>query len=54
MTPDEVEYAFTCPRCEEALVVNGPMRGALIEKGCVICGAAVTGADFSPEQPVDH
>lgn len=53
MTTDEVEYGFTCPRCEEGLVVNASMREALIEKGCVICGAAVTEADFSPEQTVD-
>ncbi|ELY25522.1 hypothetical protein G3I44_15545 [Halogeometricum borinquense] len=41
------EYTFTCPECDEALEVNGSMKDALIERGCVICGAGVTTDAFT-------
>lgn len=50
---DVVEYTFDCPRCEESLVVNGSMKAALIEKGCVICSADVTAAAFTERTPAD-
>ncbi len=53
MSSEADDYTFHCPQCGEGLSVNAAMRTALIEKGCVICGAAVTAAAFSPEQPVD-
>jgi hypothetical protein len=46
-TTVEEEFAFVCPECQESLEVNASMREVLIEKGCVICGAAVSGEDFS-------
>lgn len=44
---DEEEFIFTCPDCGESLEVNGAMKDALLEKGCVLCGSAVTADAFS-------
>lgn len=41
-------FEFVCPECAESLEVNGSMRDALLDRGCVICGASVSPADFSP------
>jgi endogenous inhibitor of DNA gyrase (YacG/DUF329 family) len=41
------EFTFVCPACEESMEVNGSMRDALIERGCVICGAPVVADAFS-------
>lgn len=43
----DTEYAFSCPECAESLRVNEAMQAVLLERGCVICGAAVTPDDFS-------
>lgn len=43
----EEEYVFVCPECGESLEVNGSMRDALLERGCVICGASVPPSAFS-------
>ncbi len=54
MSSKEVEeYTFVCPECTESLQVNGSMMDALVEKGCVICGAAVTAAAFTRASDVD-
>lgn len=42
----DVEYDFVCPECAEQLVVNESMKHALLEKGCVICGAELSDEDF--------
>jgi transcription elongation factor Elf1 len=42
--PDDT---FACPECDESISVNGSMRDALVENGCVVCGASVTNAVFS-------
>lgn len=47
---ERVEYTFVCPECDESLEVNDSMKAALVEKGCVICGASVTAEAFTPEQ----
>lgn len=48
MGSDESEgYTFVCPECEEQLALNEPMKETLIERGCVICGTAVTEAAFT-------
>jgi hypothetical protein len=44
---DGTDYTFVCPECAESMVVNGPMRDALIDNGCVICGSSVTDQSFS-------
>ena len=41
-------FTFVCPECEEDLEVNDRMKEALTEYGCVICGAAVSDAAFTP------
>ncbi|SEO69779.1 hypothetical protein SAMN05216388_101730 [Halorientalis persicus] len=41
------DYTFACPECDESISVNGSMRDALVENGCVVCGASVTNAVFS-------
>jgi DNA-directed RNA polymerase subunit RPC12/RpoP len=35
------EFEFVCSTCAQSIEVNGSMRAALIEHGCVICGADV-------------
>jgi ribosomal protein L37AE/L43A len=45
---EATEFSFRCPSCEESLTVNGPMRAALVERGCVVCGADLTPAAFTP------
>lgn len=44
---ETAEFSFRCPSCEESLTVNRPMRAALVERGCVVCGADLTAAAFS-------
>ena len=53
MDGDTAEYVFECPECGESLEVNGSMREALIEKGCVVCGAPLTPAAFSEVTSTD-
>jgi len=45
---ETVAFTFVCPACGESLEVNASMRDALIDKGCVICGTAVTSEAFNP------
>jgi len=47
---DAEQLSFVCPECEERIDVNRSMREALLEYGCVVCGAAVTTAAFSPRE----
>ena len=44
---ETAEFSFRCPSCEESLTVNGAMRAALVDRGCVVCGAELTAAAFS-------
>lgn len=44
---ERAEFVFLCPECDESLEVNDSMKAALVEKGCVICGASVTGEAFT-------
>mgnify|MGYP006294572297 CR=1 FL=1 len=44
---DTEAFTFVCPACGESLEVNASMKEVLIEKGCVICSAAVTAEAFS-------
>jgi hypothetical protein len=46
-------YHFLCPKCDESLEVNDSMKDTLIERGCVVCGAAVTAESFSKHSPPD-
>lgn len=47
------EYTFVCPECDESLQVNGAMKDALVENGCVICGTAVTAGAFTEASAAD-
>ena len=47
----EVTHTFGCPECGEDLEVNGPMKDALIENGCVLCGSIVTAEAFVCTSP---
>jgi hypothetical protein len=47
----EEGYTFVCPSCDENLEVNGSMKEALVERGCVICGATVTADAFAESDP---
>jgi predicted RNA-binding Zn-ribbon protein involved in translation (DUF1610 family) len=42
------EFEFVCPDCDERIIVNGVMRETLIENGCILCGASISGSDFRP------
>lgn len=50
---NEAEYSFVCPECEETLEVNDSMKDALLERGCVICGASVTADAFTEVTSAD-
>jgi predicted nucleic acid-binding Zn ribbon protein len=38
---------FRCPECAESVTVNEEMKDAMLEKGCIICGAALSATDFT-------
>jgi hypothetical protein len=37
---------FTCPECEESLAIDGSKQTALVENGCVVCGARLSESEF--------
>ncbi|WP_440770763.1 DUF7560 family zinc ribbon protein [Natronorubrum sp. DTA28] len=39
-------YEFTCPDCQRAIPVTGPMREATLSSGCPICGRSVADVHF--------
>ncbi|WP_199243725.1 MULTISPECIES: DUF7560 family zinc ribbon protein [Haloplanus] len=45
------ELTFHCPSCGESMAVNAPMREALLNHGCVVCGTAVPRSAFSTPEP---
>lgn len=42
-------FTFRCPDCGESMGVNASMREALLDYGCVICGAVLSSSAFHPE-----
>jgi predicted nucleic acid-binding Zn ribbon protein len=40
-------HTFVCPECRRSFEVDDAMREALLEAGCVVCGAPVVGADLT-------
>lgn len=43
------EYEFRCEECAEEIAVNDAMREALLDHGCVVCGAPATERAFTPQ-----
>ena len=43
-------YVFRCPDCAEEIELNEPMKAAIVESGCVICGASVTESAFAERE----
>lgn len=41
------EITFVCPECAERIEVNAAMREALVEYGCVVCGAEISAEEFA-------
>lgn len=50
---EEATHTFTCPECGESMRVNTPMRDALVDRGCVICGYSVTAEAFTETPSTD-
>jgi transcription initiation factor IIE alpha subunit len=50
---EQREYVFLCPECNESMRLDNSMRKALIERGCVVCGASVTADAFSRDSSPD-
>lgn len=44
-------FTFRCGECGESIEVDAPMREAMMDKGCVICGAAVPDSSFEDASP---
>lgn len=42
------ESEFVCPECGERIIVNGGVREALLENGCLLCDAELSSSDFRP------
>ena len=40
------KYEFSCPDCGQAIEVNEPMREAILEHGCPVCGSVVEPSNF--------
>lgn len=40
------EFHFECPNCAESIEVNEPMKTAIVESGCIVCGAAISQTAF--------
>jgi predicted nucleic acid-binding Zn ribbon protein len=40
------DITFTCPKCAQRIELNGPMRDAILAKGCPVCSATVRGEHF--------
>jgi hypothetical protein len=51
MGSEGASFVFVCPACDERLEVNDSMKAALLDRGCVICGASVSAEAFTPISP---
>ncbi|MFB6131483.1 MAG: hypothetical protein ABEJ28_11770 [Salinigranum sp.] len=45
------EYQFVCSSCSEEITASEPMRRALLDHGCVICGEIPSDRDFRRSRP---
>jgi len=46
MNGDTTRERFVCPECEGTITVDPPVRRALVEHGCVLCGTGVPSEAF--------
>ena len=46
MINDSTRGRFVCPECHGTIAVDPPVRRALVEHGCVLCGTAVSQGAF--------
>ena len=42
-------WLFSCPGCTQTIDVNEPMRSAILERGCPVCGDPVEQSSFEPD-----
>lgn len=42
------DYQFVCPECDESIAVNESMKTAIVDSGCVVCGADISTDAFVP------
>lgn len=42
------ELTYDCRACDRSVTVDGALRDAILEHGCVLCGAAVEPTAFDP------
>jgi predicted nucleic acid-binding Zn ribbon protein len=40
------EYQFTCTECTQEITVNEQMQAAILDNGCPVCAAPVSGENF--------
>lgn len=45
--PEDAQFQFHCPKCDSSLKIDRETKEALVEKGCIICGASVTEEAFT-------
>jgi predicted RNA-binding Zn-ribbon protein involved in translation (DUF1610 family) len=43
------EFRFRCPSCGATVVVDRPVRDAMLAEGCVVCAARVSPNCFEAE-----
>ncbi|ESP89847.1 DUF7560 family zinc ribbon protein [Candidatus Halobonum tyrrellensis] len=41
------QFTFDCPECAVEVDVDGDVREAILDEGCVLCGASVGADTFS-------
>jgi len=45
-------HTFVCSECRQSIEVDDAIRGALLDVGCVVCGAPVSEGDIAASQTV--
>lgn len=46
MSNDRTPEQFVCPECHGTVAVDPPIRRALVDHGCVLCGTTVSQGAF--------
>ncbi len=45
-TPEDAEVVFECPECGEVVHMSETTKRGFLDRGCIMCGSAVTSAAF--------